>query len=233
MDLSPIMSHPVTLSTGHKRSIDTDDFRRLLIGTTSNASPTAVPPDPSHSTTNFAREDHPFAPVSKLAKTHEPLHVDIEQQQTQFPFAATSPGELLRLLQLRQQQNEQRQEATAQQLQIPQSSIVMPHLALLQSALQKHEEQMQKRSTVVQPPVFIESRRSEHDALRVLRERVQLDFNNTEIDGMDIDGIECQLTDLCKRCPLLAAAFMELLGDLAASSHSGLNEQTVKVKSFF
>lgn len=213
-------------SVAQKRSIGTEDFRRLLIATP-NSSPTSIPPDPSHTIVPSMNEDA-FAPAIKLAKTQQPLNVEVEHSSTQFPFAATSPGELLRLLQFRQQQNEQK--ASPTNVQIPKPAVIMPQLALLQSALHKHEAEVKKRATLVsEPPVFIESRRSEHDSLRVLRERLQLDFNNSNSDPIH----EFSLTDLCRRYPLTAATFMELLGELSTHSNGHLNEQNVKVGKIY
>lgn len=128
---------------------------------------------------SFVTAENAFAPAFKLAKTQEPLHVDTEHQ-SQFPFSNTSPGELLRLLQLKQQQNAERQDNQIAQPTV-QPAIVLPQLALLQNALQKHQEIVaeQKRATI-DMTTFVESRRAEHDALRVLRERLQLDFGSKD-----------------------------------------------------
>jgi hypothetical protein len=205
MDLSPLLEHQQPVTIGQKRSIGADDFRRILMGAT-NSSPTNVPPDPSHSAlggllkwtlrpiNNSILVENPFAPAFKLAKTQEPLHVDVDHQPPQFPFANTSPGELLRLLQLKQQQNAERQDTQTVQPTLVQPSIVLPQLALLQSALQKHQQIVaeQKKATN-NLTAFVEARRAEHDTLRVLRERFHLDFDgeDSEADNELFQGNDC------------------------------------------
>jgi hypothetical protein len=139
---------------------------------------------------NFFLVENPFTPAFKLAKTQEPLHVETDHQPQQFPFATTSPGELLRLLQLKQQQNAERRDTQPAQTSLVQPSIVLPQLALLQSALQKHQQIVAEQKKATSMTAFVESRRAEHDALRVLRERLQLDFagEDSELDKQLFQG---------------------------------------------
>ncbi|KAI6241093.1 Mothers against decapentaplegic-like protein 4-like protein [Aphelenchoides fujianensis] len=260
---------------GQKRSITQEDLRQMMLtlgasdhqGTSGmaavprvgalNQSPTGVPPDPTPNRLVLAAAQHAShargsldgPPAVKSAKV-----VGKEELAVGFPFQPTAAADFLRSL---QREQHQREHPTAAGDNKPALSLlqpsVLPHLALLKSALDRHnakpqDNAMSLATAVVAasqakaaalhpafdptlafgPPTsqqsFLEVRRAAHNTVEVLRERLGLDVNPKD-ETPPAESLS--MIEFCKQYPLSAAAFFELLSDLAGGTVK-IDETAVK-----
>ncbi|KAI6239405.1 Mothers against decapentaplegic-like protein [Aphelenchoides fujianensis] len=268
----PAAVHP---HAGQKRSITQEDLRQMMLtlgasdhqGTSGmaavprvgavNQSPTGVPPDPTPNRLVLAAAQHAShargsldgPPAVKSAKV-----VGKEEPAAGFPFQPTAAADFLRSL---QREQHQREHPTAAGDNKPALSLlqpsVLPHLALLKSALDRHhakpqDEAMSLATAVVAssqakaaalqpafdptlafgPPTsqqsFLEVRRATHNTVEVLKERLGLDVNPKD-EAAPAEPLS--MIEFCKQYPLSAAAFFELLSDLAGGTVK-IDETAVK-----